>query len=131
MPFDTIEAKKIINSLRAHTRQPGGELMERAANMLDSALADAVSAISSVRAAEAEATKAKTQYQDALLENKRMREEIVLGKSAITVLQEVAETKKGASAKAADWLTANNLAPVTAPAKPAVVPPTPTVEPTK
>lgn len=130
MPFDTIEAKKIINSLRAHTRQPGGELMERAANMLDSALSDAISAIAQVRAAEAEAIKAKGQYEDALLENKRLREESTRGKAAIELLVELADTKKGASTKARDWLLARSLMPP-APAKPAVVPPTPTVEPTK
>lgn len=116
MPFDTIEAKKIINTLRAHTRGPGGEVMEKAANSLQEALTDAMTAVSQVRGAEAEALKARGQYEDALLENKRLRESRDLCDKAVVVLRDIATNKKGASQKAADWLTAHKLAPVVVPA---------------
>ena len=113
MSFDTIEAKKIINTLRAHTRGPGGEVMEKAAISLQDALTDAMTAVAQVRGAEAEAIKAKGLYEDALLENKRLRDIRDLCDKALAVIREIAANKKGASQKAADWLTANKLASVT------------------
>jgi len=111
MPFDTIKAKRIIHSLQAHARQPGGEIMEQAAGSLQEALTDAMTAVAQVRGAEAEAIKAKGLYEDSLLEIKRLREEVDLGKKAIVVLHEVSETKKGAAVKARDWLLAAGILP--------------------
>lgn len=113
MSFDTLEAKKIINSLRAHTRQPGGELMDKAANSLDSALQDAMNATAQVRAAEGEAMKAKNAYDDTLLEIKRLREKMPLLESALGAIRTIATSKRGANKVATDWLQANNLAPTT------------------
>ncbi len=122
MSFDTILAKSVINSLRAHSRGPGGEIMEKAANILQDALIDALTAVAQVRGAEAEAIKAKNLYEDALLEIKRLRESSAMGEAAIVVLRDVASTKKGASSKAHLWLEANGKlppAPVVASATPA------------
>lgn len=123
MPFDTIAAKKTINSLQAHRQQPGGELMERAAGLLQDALADAITATSAVRASEAEAIKARRSYDDAMLEIKTLREQGASIRKHIAVLQEVAATKKGAANKARDYLASIGQLPATAaapvePAKP-------------
>lgn len=122
MSFDTIQAKKIINSLRAHSRQPGGEIMDQAANSLQEALTDAMTAVAQVRGAEAEAIKAKGLYEDGLLEIKRLRESTALGDKAISVLHEVAGTKKGAASKAYDWLVSvGKLPPAVAPTEEAKI----------
>lgn len=119
MPFDTIKAKGIITSLEAHQRHPGGELMLGAAAALKEAVADAGNGMALIRQAEAEAMKHQKAYEDTLLEIKTLRENRVLCDSALTVIREIASSKKGASQKAVDWLAANNLAPTTEPTAPA------------
>lgn len=110
MPFDTLQAKKLISSLNAHAARPGGDLMAMAAASLQEALSDTTNSVAAVRAAESEALKAKRNYDDCLLEIKQLREFEVKGKAAIETLTEIASAKKGASQKAKDWLVAQGLA---------------------
>ena len=118
MSFDTLEAKKIITTLEAHQRHPGGEIMFKAAQSLKEAVADAGNGMAQIRQAEAEATKSKRAYEDTLLEIKALRENKDLCDKALVVIRDIATNKKGASQKAVGWLAANNLAPTTEPTAP-------------
>lgn len=109
MPFDTTEARRLVASLQAHQRHPGGELMLKAAQCLNEALEDAAGAMGRIRSAEAEAEKQKTAYDSALLEIKTARERALVTEEALGVVKQIAETKKGASKVAIDWLTAKGL----------------------
>jgi hypothetical protein len=111
MPFDTLKAKQVINGLTAHRNHPGGAIMETAATLLTDAVADATQGMAAVRGAEAEALKATRLYEDCLLEVKSLRESDAQGKRAIAVLREIAELKKGASAKAQAFLVTEALMP--------------------
>lgn len=111
MPFDTLKAKQTINGLNAHRNHPGGPLMEHAALLLADAVADATQGMAAVRGAEAEALKATRLYEDCLLEVKSLRESDAQGKRAIAAIREIAELKKGASAKAQAFLVAEALVP--------------------
>ncbi len=104
MPFDTTLARMIVHSLQARRTQPGGDLMEQAALALTEAIADASSAMGQIRSAEAEAFESKRKLDSCLLEIKQLRESDAMGAKAISVLQEVAEMKKGASNHAREWL---------------------------
>lgn len=107
--FDTIAAKKTINSLQSHRMQPGGELMEKAADLLREALADAGTSMSQIRTAEAEAIGAKKRLEIELLEMKRLRDALTVAEVGIEVLKKVAATKKGASKIAQEWLVSQGL----------------------
>ncbi len=111
MPFDTVKAKQLINSLLAHTTRPGGELMAAAADSLQAAVGDATQGMAAVRGAEAESLKATRLYEDCLLELKTVRESNEVGKRAIATIREIAESKKGAAAKAQAFLAAEALIP--------------------
>lgn len=104
MSFDPISAKKIITALQVRRQQPGGDIMEQAATLLQDALNDATAVLGQVRAAETEASRCRRLYDDSLLEIKTLKESDSLCQRAIAVLQEVAETKKGAANKAREWL---------------------------
>ncbi len=104
MSFNTAIARNLIHSLQTRRTMPGGDLMEQAALSLTEAVADASSTMGQIRSAEAEAFESKRKLDDSLLEIKRLREFEAIGSKAITVLQEVAEMKKGASAHAKAWL---------------------------
>lgn len=110
MPFDTTAAKKTVNALRAHSRQPGGEIMEKAAQLLDDAVNDAGNAMGQIRTAEAAAVDAKRKSDDALLELKAVRDRLPLLEAGLTTLRAIAASKRGGNKMAADWLAANNLA---------------------
>lgn len=116
MPFDTIEARKIVTTLEMHARHPGGEVMQRAADSLKEALADAGNSMALIRNSEAEALKARTQYDGAMLEIKTLREQAKECSASIEVLQQIAEMKKGASAKAREYLNSIGKMPPSPPA---------------
>lgn len=117
MPFDTAEARKVVTSLEAHQRHPGGELMLKASVLLKEFLTDAGNAMNQIRMAEGEALQAKRRLETELLEMKRLREELALTAKAIAVLQQVAETKKGASNVAREYLVSIGKMPPSPPAK--------------
>jgi len=116
--FDTLEARKVITSLEAHQRHPGGDLMLKASVLLKDAVADAGNAMNLIRVAEGEAIGAKRRLETELLEMKRIREELALSVKSIEVLQQVAETKKGASNIAREYLVSIGKMPPSPPAKP-------------
>lgn len=119
MSFDPIAAKKIITALQVRRQQPGGDVMEQAATLLQEAVSESTLALSQVRTAEAEASRSRRLYDDTLIEIKGLKETEALCQRAIAVLQEVAETKKGAANKAREWLLSiGRMPPSAAPASP-------------
>jgi hypothetical protein len=113
MPFDTASARKVIISLQAHRSHPGGEMMVKAADLLNDALTDSVGAMTAIRAAEADALKAKRDNEGALLEIKELRERVAVGDAAVETLKQVAAAKKGAGKIAEAFLIERGLiAPV-------------------
>lgn len=109
MSFDTIAAKKIINALRAHSRQPGGEIMERAAQLLDTALSDASNSMGQIRNAEAAAIDSQNKLTAALLDLKTARDKLPLLENALATVRAIAAAKRGGNKMAVDWLAANGL----------------------
>lgn len=117
MPLDITAAKKIINALNAHSRQPGGEIMERAAALLNEAVSDTAGAMGQIRSAEAATVDTKNKLEAALLDLRSARQSAALADSAIAALKIIAESKRGGNKLAQEWLVKNGL-PVSIPTAP-------------